>query len=177
MRGSRQAFATGAIHGLRPSDRRAFAPDVERFCALPGWIGVLLRIVLGVGALLLAWATFDRIHDRQTEIAVSCIGLTYCLLGAMSRRWQYFGFSLLVLAGAAAARFRDEPYDMALREETGLGMKRGIVIVTQGVLAAMAALCVFRLVTSLAGHGWDAAWTSLRPWLTLPKLESWLGRL
>jgi hypothetical protein len=157
--------------------RLAGAAGLKRGFALPGSMSVLLRIVVSLAALLCAWATLDQIHDRATEIVVSCIGLVYCLLAVVSRRWQYFGPSLLALLGAAAARGRNEPYDMALRDEAGLRIGRGLIFVTQFGLAALAALCAFRLAASLGGPGWERLSAPLRDALTSPWLEEGLRRL
>ena len=138
---------------------------------------MLVRLVAGAATFAVAGLVLDQIHDRRTEIEVACIGLTYCLIAFVSRRWKYVALSLFALAGMAAAKIKGEPFDQALRREVGLPDDRIARFVGVVTVAAIAALCAFRLVASLSGHGWDRAWAPVQAILSSPPLEAWLGRL
>lgn len=123
--------------------------------ALAFFVNIVFRLVVGAASLLIAWLILDNIHDRNTEIVVACIGMLYCFIFLISRRWQYYGLTVFSLFGATYSHLANEPYDQALRDEIGLPPSRSYVILTIAFSAAVELLCLFRLFTSLLGHGWD----------------------
>ena len=52
------------------------------------------RLILGVIALGAIWFVLDTIHDRNTEMTISSIGLLYAFIFLISRRLQYFGLTV-----------------------------------------------------------------------------------
>lgn len=117
-------------------------------------ISVLGRFVAGIASVAFVTFVLDAIHDRNTEIVVSCIGLLYCFIFVISRRIQYFGLTIFSIFGLTASTLAGEPYDQLLRSEVGLAPKRGFTVLTLLFVAVIELLLLFRLVTSLIGAGW-----------------------
>ena len=139
-------------------------------------LAFLLRLVVGSASVFLAWLVLDNIHDRNAEIVVACIGLLYCFIFVISRRWQYYGLSVFSLFGMTVSRLASEPYDQALRDEVGLPRSRSYVFVTVAFAAAIELLCAFRLFTSLLGLGqdWDRLALPIRAAIGWPQIEALL---
>jgi len=135
----------------------------------------LVRIIVGVATIAVAWLVLDNIHDRNTEIVVACIGLLYCFVFVVSRRWQYYGLSVFSLFGMTASRLAGEPYDQGLRSKIGLAANPGYATITIIFAAAIELLCVFRLFTSLLGHGWDRLAAPIHTAVDWPQLFALLG--
>ena len=115
----------------------------------------VLRLMAGFVVLALCWFVLDRIHDRNTEIIVSAIGLNYVFVFLISRRLDYFGLSVFSFFGRTVSYIQHIPHDQVLREEIG-GDSRGRHLYLNLLFAALVEiLCVFRLLTSLLRHGWD----------------------
>ena len=142
--------------------------------ALVSIITFLVRLVVGAASLFFGWLVLDNIHDRNTEIIVACIGLLYCFIFLISRRWQYYGLSVFSLFGMTISRLTSEPYDQALRDEVGLPRSGSYMVVTVAFTAATELLCVFRLFTSLLGHGWDRLALPIHGVIDWPLIETLL---
>ena len=136
---------------------------------------LFIRLVVGVASVAVAWLVLDTIHDRNTEIIVACVGLLYCFIFVISRRWQYYGLSVFSLFGMTVSRLAGEPYDQTLRNEVGLPPGRGYAFVTIAFAAAIELLCAFRLFTSLLGHGWDRVAAPVHSAVDWPQLVALLG--
>lgn len=113
------------------------------------------RLVIGVVMLFGVWFVLDTIHDRNTEIIVSVIGLLYAFIFVISRRLQYFGLTIFTFFGRAANYVRHEPYDQILRDEVGLLNPGGHVYLNLVFAALIELVCLFRLFSSLLRHGWE----------------------
>jgi hypothetical protein len=168
---------------MRYGDTRGLWPDATLRDFLRGrgdtemvrTIALLIRVVVGVASIVVAWLVLDNIHDRNTEVIVACVGLLYCFIFVISRRWQYYGLSVFSLFGMTAARLAGEPYDQALRNEIGLTARTGYAIVTVAFAAAIELLCIFRLFTSLLGHGWDRLAAPVHAAVDWPQILEFLG--
>jgi hypothetical protein len=119
----------------------------------------------------------DNIHDRNTEIIVASLGLSYCFTFVISRRWQYYGLNTVSLFGMTASWVSSEPYDQATRQPLNLPMKRSYVVVSIFFAALVELLCAFRILTSLLGHGWDRLAVPLHAVLNWSQAETWLNFL
>jgi hypothetical protein len=115
----------------------------------------LIRLVVGVIVTFAVWFVLDTIHDRNTEIIVSVIGLLYAFVFIISRRLQYFGLTIFTFFGRAATYVRNVPYDQVLRDEVGLGPPGRHLYVNVLFAALIEILFIFRLYASLMNRGWD----------------------
>jgi hypothetical protein len=114
------------------------------------------RAVSGIVILVLIWFVLDRIHDRNTEIIISALGLQYTFIFLISRRLQYFGLTIFSYFGRTVSYVQQLPYDQALREEIGARPAGRHLYLNLVFAAAIELLCVFRLFSSLLGYGWRA---------------------
>ena len=114
------------------------------------------RIVTGLIILSVVWLVFDRIHDRNTEILVSIIALQYTFIFLISRRLEYFGLAIFSIFGRTTSYIQKMPYDQLMREEIGLSSAGRHLYLNIVFAALIEVLCIFRLFTSLFGHGWQA---------------------
>jgi hypothetical protein len=115
----------------------------------------LVRVVAGLLMLFAIWFVLDTIHDRNTEIIVSIIGLQYAFTFLISRRLQYFGLTIFSFFGRTASYVRNMPYDQALRDEVGLHSSGQHLYLNVIFTALVEILCLFRLFTSLLGRDWN----------------------
>ena len=141
------------------------------------FVSLVVRLLVGLVSILVSFVVLDAIHDRNTEIIVAAIGLSYCFTFVISRRWQYYGLNTVSLFGMTASWVSSEPYDQATRGQLNLPMKRSFAAVSIFFAAVVELLCAYRLLTSLLGHGWDRLAAPLRPWLDLPGVHTWLDWL
>ena len=114
----------------------------------------LFRLIVGSLTLFGAWFVLDSIHDRNTEIIVSVIGLLYAFIFIISRRLQYFGLTVFSFFGRTASYIQNAPYDQVLREEVGLRSGGRHLYLNAIFSALVEILCLFRLFASLLGRGW-----------------------
>ncbi|RBP17140.1 hypothetical protein DFR50_10325 [Roseiarcus fermentans] len=121
-----------------------------------GALVFIMRLVTGVAVLVASWFVFDRIHDRNTEIVVSILGLTYCFIFLVSRRLEYFGLSVFSFFGRTVSHIQKIPYDQVMRDEIGLPSSGRHLYLNVVFTALVELLCVYRLVSSLSSRGWDA---------------------
>jgi hypothetical protein len=140
-------------------------------------IAFLLRLIVGAVSVVVSFAVLDAIHDRNTEILVACIGLTYCFTYVISRRWQYYGLNTVSLFGMTVSWVSSEPYDAATRQQLNMPMRRSYVVVSIVFAALVELLCAYRLLTSLLGHGWERLAAPLRPLIDIPQVQAWLAWL
>ena len=140
-------------------------------------ISIPLRLVIGLLSILVTWLVLDNIHDRNTEIIVSCLGLIYCFVFVISRRWQYYGLNTISLFGITASWLDKAPYDQATRQQLNLPLKRSYVVVSIALAAIVELLCAYRLLTSLLGHGWERLSAPLRAALDWPQIHAALNWL
>ena len=125
----------------------------------------LLRIIVGIICLFAVWFVLDLIHDRNTEIVVSVIGLLYAFIFMITRRLQYFGLTIFSFFGRTASYIQNIPYDHVMQDEVGL-MSRGRHLYLNAIFAALIELlCLLRLFTSLLGRGWTALSAPLHAFL------------
>ena len=117
---------------------------------------VLFRIVTGVVILTATWFVLDNIHDRNTEIIISTIGLLYSFIFIVSGRLQYFGLTVFSFFGRTSSYVQKIPYDHVMREEIGLRAPQGFTFLNVIFAGLIELLCLFRLFSSLLGRGWDA---------------------
>jgi hypothetical protein len=115
----------------------------------------LFRLVAGLVILAGAWFVFDQIHDRNTEIIVATIGLLYSFVFIVSGRLQYFGLTVFSFLGRTSSYVQKVPYDHVMHDEAGLQTPRGFTFLNVIFAALIELLCLFRLFSSLLGHGWD----------------------
>jgi NhaP-type Na+/H+ or K+/H+ antiporter len=144
---------------------------------MPNFIAFVVRLIVGVASLVVVFLALDAIHDRNVEIVVACIGLSYCFTFVISRRWQYYGLSAVSLFGMTVSWVDAQPYDQAIRQPLRLPTWRSFVIVSIVFASLVELLCGYRLLTSLLGHGWERLAAPLRPWLDIPQLHPWLDLL
>jgi hypothetical protein len=117
---------------------------------------VLFRIVTGVVILTATWFVLDNIHDRNTEIIISTIGLLCPFIFIVSGRLQYFGLTVFSFFGRTSSYVQKIPYDHVMREEVGLRAPQGFTFLNVIFAGLIELLCLFRLFSSLLGRGWDA---------------------
>jgi len=115
----------------------------------------LVRFVAGLVMLFAVWFVLDRIHDRNTEIVVSIIGLLYSFIFMISRRLQYFGLTIFSFFGRTTSYVKDTPYDKILRDEVGVETSGRHLYLNALFAALIELLCLIRLFTSLMGRGWE----------------------
>lgn len=106
--------------------------------------------------LIAIWFVLDSIHDRNTEIIVSAIGLLYAFIFMISRRMQYFGLTIFSFFGRTTSYIQNIPYDRTLWEDIGLQAGGQHLYLNAIFSALIELLCLFRLFTSLSGRGWGA---------------------
>ncbi len=141
------------------------------------FIAIVVRGVVGTLSLIVAFLVLDAIHDRNTEIVVACIGLSYCFTFVISRRWQYYGLNAVSLFGMTVSWVNSTPYDQATRQQLNMPMQRNFVVVSILFAAVVELMCAYRLLTSLIGHGWERLATPLRALLNGPHVQAWLTML
>ena len=112
------------------------------------------RIIVGLIAVLAVWFVLDTIHDRNTEIIVSSIGLLYSFIFIISRRMQYFGLTVFSTFGRASSFIQKVPYDQLLSEEAGVPVLARHLYLNFVFASIIELLCLYRLFTSLLGRGW-----------------------
>ena len=140
-------------------------------------ISIPIRFVVGLLSVVAAWLVLDNIHDRNTEIVVSCLGLFYCFVFVISRRWQYYGLNTISLFGITVSWLDRVAHDQATREQLKLPLRRSYVVVSIAFAAVIELLCAYRLLTSLVGHGWERLSGPLRAALDWPQIHSALNWL
>jgi hypothetical protein len=113
------------------------------------------RLAAGLLMLFIGWFVLDTIHDRNTEIIVSTIGLLYSFIFMVSRRLQYFGLTIFSFFGRTNSYLRSAPYDQILRDEVGLPPAGGHLYLNVLFAALIEILCLFRLFSSLLGRWWN----------------------
>ena len=121
---------------------------------ISSFIVFLFRIIVGIISLLVIWFVFDSIHDRNTEIIVSVIGLLYAFIFMITRRLQYFGLTIFSFFGRTASYIQKVPYDHITQDEVGLRLGSRHLYLNVIFAALIELLCVFRLFSSLLGRGW-----------------------
>lgn len=114
----------------------------------------ITRSIIGLIMLSVSWFVLDAIHDRNTEIIVSVIGLLYSFIFLISRRLQYFGLTIFSFFGRTSSYIQNIPYDQILRDEDGLYPAAGHLYLNVIFAALIEVLCLFRLFASLLGRGW-----------------------
>ncbi len=140
------------------------------------FIAIVVRILVGLASLVISWWVLDNIHDRNTEIIVACIGLSYCFTFVISRRWQYYGLNAVSLFGMTVSWVTSEPHDHATRHQLNMPIRRSFAVLSIVFAAFVELLCAYRLLTSLLGHGWERL-APLRAWLDVPLLHTWANLL
>ena len=125
----------------------------------------VFRIVIGAISLFAIWFVLDLIHDRNTEIIVSTIGLLYAFIFMITRRLQYFGLTIFSFFGRTASYIQNIPNDHVMQDEVGL-RSGGRHLYLNAIFAALIELlCLFRLFTSLLGRGWTTLAAPLHTFL------------
>lgn len=140
-------------------------------------LGLIVRVIVGAISVIAAFLVFDAIHDRNTEIVVACLGLSYCFTFVISRRWQYYGLNVVSLFGMTVSWLSAQPFDEAVRSRVNMPTARSFVIVSIAFAALVELLSGYRLLTSLLGHGWDRLAGPLRLLFDHPGLRAWLDAL
>jgi hypothetical protein len=128
----------------------------------------LARVILGLAVLFFSWFVFDRIHDRNTEIIVAIIGLQYSFIFLISRRLEYFGLSIFSFFGRTASYIQKMPYDQILRDDIGIRSQRRHLYLNVIFAASIELLCLFRLLASLMGQGWQALSDPINRLIVIP---------
>ncbi|HXT05722.1 MAG TPA: hypothetical protein VN715_02150 [Roseiarcus sp.] len=141
------------------------------------FLAISARLAVGAASLAVSFLVLDAIHDRNTEIIVACLGLSYCFTFVVSRRWQYYGLTAVSLFGMTVSWVNSEPYDQATRSSLNLPTHRSYVRVSMFFAALVELLCAYRLLTSLLGHGWERLAAPLRPLLDIALVQAWLAML
>ena len=113
------------------------------------------RIIIGLITIFAIVVVFDTIHDRNTEIIVSAIGLQYSFIFLISRRLQYFGLTVFSFLGRTSSYVQNIPYDQLIRDEAGIPIVSGHLYINVIFAAIIEVICLFRLFTSLFGRGWS----------------------
>jgi hypothetical protein len=144
---------------------------------MSNFIALVVRLIVGALSVCVTFVALDAIHDRNTEIVVACIGLTYCFTFVISRRWQYYGLNAVSLFGVTVSWLDAEPFDEGTRRPLKLPTKRSFVVLSIVFAALVELLCAYRLTTSLIGHGWERLAAPLRPLLDIPQIQSLLEKL
>jgi hypothetical protein len=119
-----------------------------------GAIVFLARLVAGLLALFAVWFVLDNIHDRNTEIIVSTIGLMYAFIFMISRRLQNIGLTIFSFFGRTASYVGVAPYDQVPKDEAGLGATSRHLYLNVVFAVLIEILCLFRLFSSLTGRWW-----------------------
>jgi len=138
---------------------------------------IVARVLVGVLSFVVSFLVLDAIHDRNTEIIVACIGLSYCFTFVVSRRWQYYGLNTVSLFGMTVSWLNSAPHDQATRGELNMPTLRSYVAISIFFAALVELLCAYRLLTSLLGHGWERLAAPLRSVVDSPWLQGWLNLL
>ena len=139
--------------------------------------GLILRMIAGAVSVMAAFLVLDAIHDRNTEIVVACLGLSYCFTFVISRRWQYYGLNVVSLFGMTVSWLNAQPFDEAVRGRVNMQTARSFVVVSIAFAALVELLCGYRLLTSLLGHGWERLAGPLRLVFDRPALQAFLDAL
>ncbi len=140
-------------------------------------LGLILRIIVGAISVIAAFFVLDAIHDRNAEIVVACLGLSYCFTFVISRRWQYYGLNVVSLFGMTVSWLNAQPFDEAVRGRVNMPTARSFVVVSIAFAALVELLCGYRLLTSLLGHGWERLAGPVRPLFDHPAWWRWLDAL
>jgi hypothetical protein len=140
-------------------------------------VAIVVRVIVGALSVVAAFAVLDAIRDRNTEIVVACIGLSYCFTFVISRRWQYYGLNAVSLFGMTVSWLDSEPHDQGTRQALKLPTRRSFVLVSIVFASLVELVCAYRLLTSLLGHGWERLAAPLRPLLDLPQIQVWLDKI
>ncbi len=141
------------------------------------FMAMVSRLIVGALSLVAAFLVLDAIHDRNTEVVVACIGLSYSFTFVISRRWQYYGLNAVSLFGMSVSWVDAQPFDEATRRPLNLPIRRSFVVVSIAFASAVELLCAYRILTSLLGHGWERLAAPLRPLFDIPQIQVWLDRL
>src|SRR5208283_1701454 len=123
---------------------------------MSSFIVFLARIVTGAAVLFFSWFILDKIHDRNTEILASLIGLQYSFVFLISGRLDYFGLSIFSFFGRTVSYVQKAPYDQVLRDEVGMYAGRRHLYLNVLFAGLVELLCLYRLFASLLGYGWKA---------------------
>jgi len=140
-------------------------------------VAIIVRIIVGALSVVVAFAVLDAIHDRNTEIVVACIGLSYCFTFVISRRWQYYGLNVVSLFGMTVSWLDSEPFDQGTRRPLKLPTRRSFVVLSIVFASLVELICAYRLLTSLLGHGWERLAAPLRPLVDIPLIQVWLDKI
>lgn len=140
-------------------------------------LSLLVRLLVGVLSVVLALLVLDSIHDRNTEIIVSSLGLFYCFIFVISRRWQYYGLNTISLFGITASWLNSTAYDQTTRERLRLPLRRSYAVLSIFFAVIVELLCGYRLLTTLLGHGWDRLSAPFHVVLSQPQLAAALSLL
>lgn len=119
------------------------------------------QVVVGIIALAVIWYVFDSVHERNTEIILAAMGVVYTQLVATARRQRSFVVISLYFFGRLWARMGDEPYDEAAATRSIKTIAR-LGNLEAFFLVLIELLCLYRLFTSLSGHGWNILSDPLR---------------
>jgi hypothetical protein len=140
-------------------------------------IALSVRLIVGALSLVATFLALDAIHDRNTEILVACVGLSYGFTFVISRRWQYYGLNAVSLFGMTVSWLAAEPFDEGTRRPLKLPTRRSFVVLSIVFASAVELLCAYRLLTSLLGHGWERLAALLRPLFEVPQIQNLLDKL
>ena len=140
-------------------------------------VAIVVRVIVGAVSVVAAFAVLDAIRDRNTEIVVACIGLSYCFTFVISRRWQYYGLNAVSLFGMTVSWLDSEPHDQGTRQTLKLPTQRSFVVVSIAFASLIELVCAFRLLTSLLGHGWERLAAPLRLLVDIPQIQVWLDKI
>ncbi len=141
---------------------------------MTNFFAIVVRLLVGALSVVISFLVLDAIHDRNTEIVVACVGLSYCFTFVISRRWQYYGLNAVSLFGVTVSWLGSEPYDQGTRQQLNMPTKRSFVVVSIFFASVVELMCSYRLLTSLIGHGWERLAGPLRPLLEIRQLQNWL---
>lgn len=128
----------------------------------------LVRVIIGLLVLYFVWFVFDRIHDRNTEIVAAILGLQYSFIFLISRRLDYFGLSIFSFFGRTTSYVQKIPYDQILRDDVGIMSQRRHLYLNFIFAASIELLCIFRLLTSLVGQGWQTLSDPINRMIVIP---------
>ena len=117
---------------------------------------MILRILIfGEIAFVLArYVMFDMIHDRDTQILTSLVGLKYAFIFIASVSLEYFRPSDFWFSWRTSRYIGNVPYDRILRDDLDLQPRARHLTLNVLFAALIEILRVFRLFTLRPGHGW-----------------------
>ena len=142
------------------------------------FVAGVVRLIVGVLSIAAAIFVLDQIHDRNTEIIVACIGLSYGSTFIISRRWQYYGLNAVSLFGMTVSWVNTEPFDAGVRQHLDLPTKRSMAVLSIFFTVVVELVCAYRLLTSLLGHGWERLAAPAHSLFDVPAfqpLQTWIN--